>query len=185
MNASLIENFTQQWQGIVNDFKSEIASLRTNRVTPTLVEDVTVESYGSRLTLKEVASIHVVPPNMLVIDPWDKSLITAIEKGIAATQLGINPSNDGKLIRLVFPPLTEEKRQALAKVLKQKAEQAKIRFRQERDKVRKEIQDAFEKKEIQEDEKYSLNEKLQKQVDRFNQALEEIMTAREREILTV
>jgi len=185
MNNLLLENFTRRWQAIIADFKTEIASLRANRVTPALVDDVQVESYGSRLTLKELASINVVLPNILLIDPWDKSQITTIEKAIVATQLGISPSNDGRLIRLVFPPLTEEKRQTLAKVLKQKAEQTKIRFRQERDGVRKEIQDAFEKKEIYEDERYTLNEKLQKQVDEFNFVIEELVASREKEIMIV
>jgi ribosome recycling factor len=180
-----IEAFGKTWQQLLNDFKIEIASLRSNRISPAMVEDVSVESYGSQYTLKELASIGMVPPNILVVDPWDKSSIPAIEKGIQLAQIGVTPSNDGSVIRLTFPPLTEEKRRSLVKVLKEKFEDCRIRFRQQRDGVRKQIQDLFEKKQINEDERFDLNEALQKQVDDFNKNIETVVTAKEKEIMTV
>jgi ribosome recycling factor len=180
-----IESFHKAWQALVNEFKSEIVSLRTNRITPALVEDVGVEAYNSQFTLKELASISIMPPNILIVDPWDKSTISAIEKGIQLAQIGVMPSNDGAVIKLTFPPLTEEKRLSLVKVLKEKFEDCRIKFRKQRDGVRKQIQDLFEKKEINEDERFDLNEALQKQVDEFNQTIEEITEAKEKEIMTI
>ncbi|KKU47318.1 MAG: Ribosome-recycling factor [Parcubacteria group bacterium GW2011_GWF2_46_8] len=180
-----IEAFHKTWLALIDEFKIDIASLRTNRITPALVEDVGVESYGSQYTLKELGSIAMLPPNLLVIDPWDKTTIPAIEKGIQLAQIGVMPSNDGTVIKLVFPPLTEEKRLSLVKVLKEKFEESRIKFRQQRDGVRKQIQDLLEKKEINEDELYDLNEALQKQVDEFNKTIDTVSEKKEKEIMTI
>ena len=180
-----IEAFHKTWLALIDEFKIDIASLRTNRITPALVEDVGVESYGSQYTLKELGSIAMLRPNLLVIDPWDKTTIPAIEKGIQLAQIGVMPSNDGTVIKLVFPPLTEEKRLSLVKVLKEKFEESRIKFRQQRDGVRKQIQDLLEKKEINEDERYDLNEALQKQVDEFNKTIDTVSEKKEKEIMTI
>lgn len=181
----IIENFRKTWQGIVMDFRLDIASLRSGRISSAIIEDIEVESYGSKLTLKELASFSLLSPNVLIINPWDKSLIPSIEKAIQDSEIGVTPSNDGNTVQLVFPPLTEEKRQTLVKILKQKLEEYRIKFRQHRDGVRKQIQELFEEKKINEDEKYQLNEQLQKEVDEFNRAIDEIAEAKEKEILTL
>jgi ribosome recycling factor len=161
-------------------------SLRSNRASPGLVEDIEVESYGSRLPLKQLASIITSSASTINIQPWDKSIIPLIEKAIIEAKLGVMPSNDGQFIRLNFPPLTEEKRQDLVKLLGQKTEEYKIRFRQTRDEIKKKFQSKLDSREIgDEDMKYKFNELLQKQVDEFNQQIEEARKKKEKEILTV
>jgi len=180
-----IESFHKTWQELISEFKIDIASLRSNRISPAMVEDVRVESYGSQYTIKELGSISMIPPNVLIIDPWDKTSIPSIEKGIQLAQIGVTPSNDGAVIKLIFPPLTEEKRKLLVKVLKEKFEDYRIKFRQQRDGIRKQIQDLAEKKEINDDQRFDLNEALQKEVDGFNKTIDSVIEAKEKEIMTV
>src|SRR5689334_7046975 len=107
----------------------ELSGLRTGRAVPTLVENIQVESYGTMTALQQLASISAPEPQQLLVQPWDPSLLKDIEKAIAQSPLGINPVNDGKVIRLPFPPMTDERRQQLLKVVKEKAEEARVRVR--------------------------------------------------------
>ncbi|MBI1974743.1 MAG: ribosome recycling factor [Parcubacteria group bacterium] len=160
-----------------------VAAFRTSRPSPALIEDVLVEYYGSKLPLKQVAAISVTPPNVLIVQPWDKNAIQPIEKAIAQSNLGTSPAVDGDVVRITLPPLTEERRRNLVKVLSGEAEKTKIAFRVARDEVRKKIQEAFNKKEIGEDQKFKLNELLQKEVDQFNETLEDLVSKKEKEIM--
>src|SRR3990170_264209 len=159
----LISEFKKSWQGIVESYKTEIFGLRTGRVNPGLVENIQAESYGSKMPLKQLATLSSDSAHSIIIQPWDKTLISAIEKAIQDAGLGVNPSNDGNLIRLNFPPLTEEKRQILVKLLNQKSEEHKIKFRQLRDDIKKKFQNEFDKG-LDEDLKFKFQELLQKEV---------------------
>ena len=169
---------------MVEDYKNDIVGLRAGRVNPAMIEDIQAESYGSKMPLKQLATIISDSPHSLVIQPWDKSVIPGIEKAIELANLGVNPSNDGNIIRLNFPPLTEEKRQILVKLLGQKTEEHKIKFRQLRDDSKKKFQTEMEKG-GDEDLKFKFNDLLQKEVDVFNEEIDSLREKKEKEILSV
>lgn len=170
---------------ILAKLKEDIMSLRTGRATPALVENIPVESYGTTLPLKQVAALNVSQPNVIVIQPWDKNMVQPIEQTLRAANIGLSPVVESNIIRLTLPPLTEERRRELLKVLVKKTEEAKINFRLIRDEARRKIQTLFEEKGISEDNKYRANERLQKEVDEFNKILEEVVAKKEKEIMTV
>lgn len=169
----------------VDFFKSDIASLRTGRATAAIVDSVQVEAYGTHSPLKAVATIMVADAKTLVIEPWDKGQLPAVEKGIRDAGLNINPINDGRVIRLILPDLTSDRRQELVKIMRQKQEQAKISVRKVREEAREMI--ALEEKEnnISEDEKFKSQEELDKMVKSFNEEIEKIGATKEKEITTV
>lgn len=150
VNKSLFEE-------AIEFLKRDISGLRTGRATPALVEDIAIEAYGTRQPLKSVASITVADAKTLNIEPWDKSLMQAVEVGIRNSSLGISPVNDGKLIRLPLPTLTSERRAELIKVLHQKLEGAKIALRKVREEIRDQIEGAEKNKQISEDEKIQVS----------------------------
>jgi ribosome recycling factor len=169
----------------VDFLKNDITGLRTGRASSAMVEDIHVEAYGTRQPLKAVGSISVSDAKTLVIEPWDKTLLGAIEKAIRDSGLGINPVNDGRLIRLSMPELTVERRQELIKILHAKLENARISVRQIREEVRNKIAEGEKNKEIAEDEKYRLQEELDKMVKDYNEQIKQIGENKEREISNV
>ncbi len=180
-----IKDFREDFNKAVDFFKEDIAGLRTGRASTVMVEGVMVEAYGTKQPLKSVASISVADPKTLNIEPWDKSIMAALEKGIRDSGLGINPVNDGRLIRLVLPDLTVERRQELAKILHQKLEQAKISVRKVREEIRGMISESEKEKSITEDDKYRLQEELEKMVKEYNEQIEKIGEQKEKEITTI
>lgn len=169
----------------IEHLRGEISSLRTGRANPAIIEDVIVEAYGTKQPIKSVASITVEDAKTLVVEPWDKSVIQDIETGIRHSDLGINPVNDGKKIRLPLPELTQDRRQELIKVLHKKLEEARIAIRKIREDYRGQIDKAEKGKDISEDEKYSLQDDLEKVVKSFNEQVKTIGEDKEKEILTV
>lgn len=182
---SIVDIFKEEFSKCLEHLRKEIFGLRTGRATPALVEDIMVEAYGTRQPLKAVASISVQDAKTLAIDVWDKSIISAVESGLRNSQLGINPVNDGKVIRLPLPDLTQERRQELIKVLHQKLEAARISVRKIREEVRSEIEQQEKDKEIGEDEKYKLQDELEKVVKEFNDKIKAIGEEKEKEITTI
>lgn len=180
-----ILDYREQFEKCAEFFKSDIASLRTGRANTAMVEDVTVEAYGTRQPVKAVASISIADAKTLNVEPWDKSLLSAVEKGIRDSSLGINPVNDGRLIRVILPDLTSERRTELLKVLRQKEEHAKISVRKVREEVRDLILEAEKDKDISEDDRYKLQENLEEMVKDFNAKIEDIAKKKEEEIQTV
>lgn len=179
----IIHTHSPEFDKSIDHLKQEISALRTGRATPLLVEDVSIEAYGGKQPLKALASIFVVDAKTLQIQPWDKSILSAIESGIRNNPtLGLNPVNDGTLIRLVLPDLTAERRQELIKVLHQKLENAKISVRKVREDVREAVQSAEKGKEISEDEKFALQEELEKMVKEYNEKIRVIGEEKEKEI---
>jgi len=170
---------------VIEHLKNDITSLRTGRATPALVEDIVVDAYGSKQPLKTLASINVQDAKTLAIDPWDKSVIQAIDTAIRNSQLGINPVNDGKLIRLPLPDLTKDRREELIKVLHQKLETARISIRKVREEIRDDIDKREKNKEMSEDEKYNLQDELERWVKEHNEKIRMIGEEKEKEITTV
>lgn len=181
----IVEQNKEQFEKAVEHLKQEISSLRIGRATPALVEDIIVEAYGAKQPLKALASISVSDAKTLTVDPWDKNLIPIVETAIGHSQLGINPVNDGKLIRLPLPELTQERRVELIKILHQKLEQARIAIRKVREDIRRQIEKAEKDKEIAEDEKFKMQDVLEKLVKESNDKVKEIGEDKEKEINTV
>lgn len=181
----IFEPYKAEFSNTVEHLKHDITSLRTGRATPAIVEDVMIEAYGGRQALKAVASITVADAKTLNIDPWDKTLMQAVEAGLRNSPLGINPVNDGKTIRLCLPDLTHERRSELIKVLHQKLEATRIAFRQIREEIRGAIDTAYKNKELAEDEKFSLQDELEKMIKDYNEVIKNIGEEKEKEIQTI
>lgn len=166
-------------------FRDELNQLRTGRASSALVENITVDYYGAKSPLKQIASITIPEPRTIAIVPWDKSQLANIEKAIRESQLNLNPNNDGQVIRINIPPLNEERRKELVKILNQKAEEARIAIRKHREDVWEEIQNLEKGGKIGEDDKFAGKDALQKMVDEYNGKIEGIREGKEKEILTV
>ncbi len=185
MLEEIFKKFAATLEKILSRFREDINALRTGRPTPALVEDVPVECYGTKMLLKEIASITIQPPNILLIQPWDKANLQAIERAFLKSELGALPTIDGNIIRLVLPPLTEERRKDLVRLLHRMAEEARISFRQSRDEARKEIARLAADKKISEDEKFRAQERIQKEFDIFQEKIQKLVQEREKEIMTI
>ena len=181
----IITQYKELFDKSMEHLRSEISGLRTGRATPALVEDIVVEAYGVKQPLKTVASISVADAKTLTVDPWDKGLIQAVEIAINNSQVGINPVNDGKLIRLPLPELTKERREELIKVLHQKLEQARISIRKIREYVRNKIEKSEKDKEIGEDEKYKMQDELDTLVKEYNEMIKDVGDKKEKEVTTI
>ena len=173
------------FEGVIDHLHQELNQMRTGRATPALVEGLQVEAYGSVMEMKGVGSISVLDAKTLVIEPWDKGLLKAIEKSIHESSLGINPVVDSKVVRLSMPMMTEENRKALVKVMKEKIEEAKVSARGVREKVRNEIMEAEKGGELSEDEKFKLLEELDKMTKEYTDKVEDLGKQKEEEIMTV
>ncbi len=177
-----INEHKEDFNKTIDFLKQDITGLRTGRASTAMVEDIQVEAYGTRQPLKAVASISVADPKTLNVEPWDKGLMSAIEKGIRDSGLGINPVNDGRMIRISLPELTVERRSELTKILHQKLENARISVRQVREDVRDMINEGEKDGGITEDEKYSLQDNLDKMVKEYNEQIKQIGEKKEIEI---
>lgn len=180
----LINSKKPSFDGILNFYKSDVASIRTGRATPALVEDIGAEAYGQKMTIKELATITAPEPRSLIIQPWDKSVVAAIESAIRKSDLGLNPVVDGQIIRLNIPPLTEERRKEFIKLLKQKTEEARVKIRRIREEIWHKVQTMEHAHEISEDDKFKAKDDLQKLVDDYNQKIEDLEKKKEQELLT-
>ncbi|MBI2640634.1 MAG: ribosome recycling factor [Candidatus Sungbacteria bacterium] len=180
-----MQEFKQKLEKIIEHLKQEVAGLRTGRATPALVEDLEIDYYGSKTQLKAIASISSPEPRSLIIQPWDKNAIQPIEKAIQSSSLGLNPVTDRDMIRLSIPPLTEERRKELAKLLGRYLEDARIHVRREREDMLRETDRKEKAKEISEDERFREKHEIQKIVDEINKKIEEMGMIKEKELITV
>lgn len=180
-----ISDFKGDFEKVMEFLKKDISGLRTGRASVAIVEDIMIEAYGTHQTLKSVASIMVADAKTLNIDPWDKSIMGAVEKGIRDSGLGINPVNDGRVIRVILPELTTERRRELTKVLSEKLEQARVSVRKVRQEARELIEAEEESKNISEDAKFKLFEDLEKMVKDYNEQIKTIGDKKEAEINTI
>ncbi len=180
-----ISDFNSDFIKAIEFFKDDISGLRTGRASSAIVEDVMVEAYGTHQTLKSLASINIPDAKTVNIVPWDKSILSAVEKAIRDSGVGLNPVNTGSQIRLSMPELTSERRQELIKILHQKEEGARIAVRKVREDVKEMVKSAEDSNEVTEDEKYRLQEDLEKVVKEYNDKVKEITEKKEAEINTI
>ena len=162
----------------------ELGTIRAGRANPNVLNKITVDYYGVPTPLQQVANVSVPEPRMIQIQPWEKSMLKEIEKAIMVSDLGINPTNDGTSVRLVFPELTEERRKELAKDVKKKGEAAKVAVRN----IRRDGNDAFKKlkgSEVSEDEIKDLEDELQKLTDKYIKEVDKAVEVKSKEIMTV
>ena len=181
----MISEYKEQIHKSLEHLKQDISSLRTGRATPAIVEDIMIEAYGMKQPLKALASISVLDAKTLAIEPWDKSIIAAVDSGLRLSDLGINPVNDGKVIRLPLPELSQERRKELIKVLHAKLENARIVIRKIREEARELIDMQEEERMIGEDQKYKFHEEIEKMAKEANEKIKEIGEEKEKEILKV
>lgn len=169
----------------INNLDGELATIRAGRANPHVLDKLAVDYYGTPTPIQQVANVSVPEARMIQIQPWEKSMLKAIEKAILTSDIGINPTNDGTSIRLVFPELTEERRKDLVKEVKKKGEGAKVAVRN----IRRDANDAFKKlgkgKEVSEDEVKELEENVQKLTDKYIKDIDKAIEEKSKEIMTV
>ncbi|TCK04541.1 ribosome recycling factor [Phorcysia thermohydrogeniphila] len=185
MIEELLKDAEKRMGKAVEVLKGEFAGLRTGRASTVLVEDIKVDYYGTPVTIKQIAQIAVPEPTQITIQPWDTSVIPNIEKAIRESDLGVQPQRDGNIIRINLPPLTEERRRELVRKAGKLAEQARIAIRNVRHEVMKELDKLKKEGGFSEDDIKRAKEELQKITDKFTKKVDELLSKKEEEILTV
>ncbi|TET82633.1 MAG: ribosome recycling factor [Desulfobacteraceae bacterium] len=177
--SELREKMSKTGEALKKDFKK----IRTGRASTALLDGIKVECYDTQMPVEQVASISVPESRLITIQPWDQSIIAEIEKSILKSELGLTPMNDGKIIRIAIPPLTEERRKELAKLAKKMAEESKIALRNHRREANEMFKELKTEKEISEDELYKSHDDVQKITDDFIKKIDEITAEKEKEIM--
>ena len=185
MVTSVLNDTTAKMTGAIEALKRELAGIRTGRASPALVERLQVQYYGTPTPLNQLANISASEARLLVIQPWDKSSIVHIEKAILASELGLNPSNDGNVIRLNFPPLPEERRRELVKLAHRRVEEARVEIRNHRRDALNDLKERQQQKVVSEDEGKRGQEEIQKLTDRYIVEADRVGELKEKEILEV
>lgn len=187
MADDLLSTLLPDMDKVIDSLKRDLVAVRTGRASPGLIENVQilVQSYGSTMALRELAGITAPDARLLVVNPWDKGTLHDIERGIASAGLGLNPSSDGQIVRIPIPPLTGERRQALVKVVKKAAEDAKVRVRAVRRDYNELLKTAHDDKDVTDDELKKLMDKVQSVTDAHVKKVDEIAAAKEKEVLEV
>ena len=180
-----VQKYETKMEKTLKGFENELTTIRAGRANPHILDKITVDYYGTPTPLQQVANITVPEARMIQIQPWESSLIKGIEKAILTSDLGLNPNNDGKVIRLIFPELTEERRKELVKDIKKKGEAAKVAVRN----IRRDANDAYKKlkkeEDVSEDEIKELEEKIQKLTDKYIKDVDAAVELKGKEIMTV
>jgi ribosome recycling factor len=183
MAEDIYADVQRRMEKTVEALQRELQTVRTGRATPALVERLQVDYYGTPTPLQQIAAIHATDVRTLTIQPWDRKALGEIERAIQKSDLGLNPNNDGQVIRLVMPPLTEERRRELVKVVHKKVDEAKVAVRNIRRDAHDTLRDQEKKKEITADDLKRGTERLQKTTDKFIEAVEKVGQAKEHEIM--
>jgi ribosome recycling factor len=169
----------------VESIRGELTKLRTGKATPTLLDGISVDYYGSKMQLKQVSNVSAPEPRLLVIQPWEKSLLGEIEKAIQKSDLGLNPTNDGIVIRIPIPQLNEERRQSLVKLSKKIGEEGRIAIRNIRRDANEKIKKIEKDHKISEDESRKGQDQIQKTTDDYIKKIDEILVHKEKEIMEI
>ncbi len=185
MSTQVMNETKERMQKAISAYQRELATVRAGRANPSLLDKVAVEYYGAQTPLNQIASITVPEARMLVITPYDKTALGDIEKAIQKADLGVTPSNDGNIIRITIPPLTEERRKELAKLVKKYSEDAKVAVRNIRRDANDDLKKLEKKGEMTEDELRSSTEDVQKLTDEYVSKIDEITKDKEKEIMEV
>ncbi len=182
---NVLANCEERMKKCILSLTNEFQNLRTGRANVALFDKIKVDYYGAETPLNQVASLSVPEARLVVIQPWDKSVLPAIEKAIQKSELGLNPNNDGKLIRVNFPPLTEQRRKELAKQAKQTAENARVAIRNVRRDAMEELKKLQKSSEISEDQQKEGETKIQKLTDNYIAEIGKVAEAKEKEIMEI
>ena len=185
MTADLLGDADRRMQKAIDALKQDLNTIRAGRASSALLERITVDYYGTPTPINQVASVTVPEARLLVIQPWDKKLLIDIEKAIQKSDLGINPNNDGQVIRLVIPPMSEDRRRDLVKSLHKKLDEHKVAVRNIRRDVQDKLRDREKKKEVSEDELKRSIDRLQKLTDKHIEEMDKVGKSKELEILEV
>lgn len=185
MASDIIDSTKERMQKTISVLKTELGGLRAGRANAQLLDRIMVDYFGTPTPIQQIGNISTPEPRMLLISVWDNKLIPAVEKAIQKSDLGINPSNDGKVIRLLFPELNEERRKELVKIVKKKGEESKIAIRAIRRDANEQIKKDEKDNLITEDDRKFLDDKVQKLTDDLVKEIESILAAKEKEILSV
>ncbi|MBM9511207.1 ribosome recycling factor [Desulfogranum marinum] len=185
MASDIIQQMNSKMEASIDAFKRELVKIRTGRASLALLDGVKVDAYGSQMPMDQVGTLTIPESSMIAIKPWDPQMLPAIEKAILASDLGLTPANDGNVIRLNIPPLTEERRKELVKQVKKIGEEFKVAIRN----VRREANDSLKKmkkeKEISEDDMFRLQDDAQKATDDFIKEVDKIVSGKEKEVMEV
>ena len=180
-----LENMQERMEKVIDNLEANYSEIRAGRANPAILNRVSVEYYGVPTPINQVASVSVPEARLIVIQPWDRSILSQIEKAIEKADIGIHPMNDGVVIRLSFPELTEERRKEIVKDVKKTAEEAKVAVRNIRRDEMDEAKAKLKNKEISEDEEKALEDKIQKETDKYVAKIDEISDKKEKEIMSV
>jgi ribosome recycling factor len=183
MKDEIISEMREKMEKAAEALNQEYKKMRTGRASTSLIEGIKAECYGTQMRLNQLASLSIPESRLLIVQPWDQTIIGNIEKSILKSGLGLTPMNDGKVIRISIPPLTEERRKELAKMARKMAEDSKIIVRNHRREANEMLKELKNEGEISEDEMYGYQEKVQKNTDEYIAKIDEIRTEKETEIL--
>lgn len=185
MAKEVYEDAQSRMEKAVAALKRDLATLRAGRATPSLLDKITVDYYGSSMPINQLANISVPEPRLLVIQPWDKKAVAEIERALLKSDLGLTPNSDGSVIRLSIPQLTEERRKELVKVVRKKAEESRVAIRNIRRDANDELKKLEKNGELTEDDQRKAQDEVQKLTDKFIEEVEKILAAKEKEIMEV
>lgn len=182
---SSLKEARARMEDALDALRREFGTVRTGKATPALLDTVRVDAYGAKMPLNQVATVHTPEPSLLVVQPFDKSLLQDIEKAIQSADLGLNPGNDGNIIRIPVPPLNEERRREFVKVLHKMAEDGRVSIRHARHAVRDEIQKQIKEHEVGEDDGHRQLDQVEKMTHEFTDRIDELLKAKEEEVMAI
>ncbi|MEI6308043.1 MAG: ribosome recycling factor [bacterium] len=185
MIEEILHQTEERMEKSIGALLREFQTLRAGKATPSFLEKVTVPYYGAPMALSQIATITSPEPRLLVIQPWEQSLLKEVEKAILKANLGVTPQSDGRVVRVAFPPLTQERRRELAKMAKKMAEDSKVELRTHRRVANEELRKLEDASKISEDEQKNTLEKVQKLLDRHIEKVEDALAKKEQQILEV
>ncbi len=185
MSNAVIDELKEKMEGSVDAYKRELTKIRTGRASLALLNGIKVDAYGSMLPVDQVGTLTIPESSMIAIKPWDPQMIGPIEKAILSSDLGLTPANDGNVIRLTIPPLTEERRKELVKQVKKMGEEFKVAIRNVRREANDELKKQKKDKEISEDDMFRLQDEAQKATDTFIKKIDEVAAGKEKEVMEV
>ena len=180
-----VEEAKKRMEAALDALRREFATVRTGKATPALLDTVRVDAYGSKMPINQVATVNTPEPSLLVVQPFDKTLLADIERAIMVADLGLNPSNDGNLIRIPIPPLNEERRKEYVKLLHKMAEEGRVSLRHTRRVVREEIHELVKEHELGEDEGRRREDALEKLTHQYGDKIDGLMKHKEEEVMAI
>ena len=185
MKELILKNFKDDMEKTISALDKSFSRVRTGRASVTLLDGIKVDYYGTPTPITQVATLSVPESRLIVIAPWDATALGSIEKAIQKSDLGLTPSSDGKVIRISIPQLTEERRKELVKVVKKMAEEGKVKLRNARRDANEELKDLKKNNKMTEDDLFSIQEEVQKLLDRHIEKTDKVLTAKEKEIMEI